>query len=70
MSIDVDLYQPVKNGLEIFYPRLEKGGYLMVHDYCNRVYEGAGQAVREYCDKQGISFLPLADCWGSVVLTK
>jgi O-methyltransferase len=30
VSIDVDLYEPVFNGL---FPRLVKGGYIFVHDY-------------------------------------
>ena len=70
VSIDADLYDPIKAGLKIFYQHLEKGGYIMVHDYNNFVYGGAMKAVREYCDKQGISYVPLSDVAGSVVITK
>lgn len=70
VSIDVDLYNPIKVGLEVFYKHLEKGGYIMVHDYNNLEYKGAMKAVREYCDAMGISYVPLADVAGSVVITK
>lgn len=70
VSIDVDLYDPIKCGLEIFYPRLEKGGYIMVHDYNNIVYRGTYEAVLEYCDKKGISYVPIPDIAGSIVITK
>lgn len=70
VSIDADLYNPIKSGLEIFYPRLAKGGYIMVHDYNNIVYGGATNAVQEYCDERGISYVPIPDMAGSIVITK
>ncbi|MBW7847779.1 MAG: class I SAM-dependent methyltransferase [Bacteroidales bacterium] len=33
VSIDVDLGQPTKAGLEYFYPRLIPGGVIIIHDY-------------------------------------
>jgi O-methyltransferase len=35
VSLDPDLYKPIYDGLEYFYPRLEKGGYIFIHDYNN-----------------------------------
>jgi O-methyltransferase len=70
VSLDADLYKPVYDGLEHFYPRLNKGGYIFVHDYNNSGYEGAKRAVREFCDKYGLSFVPMTDTWGSAVITK
>jgi len=70
VSIDADLYDPIKSGLEIFYPRLSKGGYIMVHDYNNIVYGGAMRAVQEYCDKNLISYVPIPDVAGSIIITK
>jgi O-methyltransferase len=40
VSLDVDLYQPISAGLEWFYDRLSRGGYIFVHDYNNRRYRG------------------------------
>ena len=56
VSIDADLYTPILNGLEYFYPRLEKGGYIFIHDFGGYSFEGAKQAVLEFCDKYNISY--------------
>lgn len=70
VSIDVDLYEPIMNGLKIFYPLLEKGGYILVHDYNNFVYRGTNRAVMEYCDANNISYVPIPDVCGSIIITK
>lgn len=70
VSIDVDLYDPIRAGMEIFYPRLSTGGYIMIHDYNNLLYSGSREAVQEYCDKNNISIIPIPDMAGSVVVTK
>ena len=70
VSIDPDLYKPILDGLEYFYPRLNKGGYILVHDYNNDSYSGAKKAVREYCHRNNIPFTPLTDVWGTVVIAK
>ena len=51
VSIDADLYKPTLEGLKFFYPRLEKGGFIMVHDYLNLKYEGTKEAVQEFAEK-------------------
>lgn len=70
VSIDADLYGPILAGLEYFYPRLEKGGYLMVHDYNNQAYKGAKEAVDEFCEKHSITRIPVCDHSGSVIIAK
>jgi O-methyltransferase len=70
VSLDPDLYKPIKDGLEYFYPRLEKGGYIFVHDYNNALYKGAKQAVREFSKENNIPYTPITDSWGTVVFTK
>lgn len=70
VSLDADLYQPIKSGLEFFYPRLSKGGYIMVHDYNSNLYLGAKQAVKEFAEKHGINYICLPDRCGSAVFTK
>lgn len=70
VNIDVDLYTPILEGIKTFYPRLSKGGYIMIHDYNNDFFEGAKQAVIEYCDANNISYVPIPDLLGSVVITK
>lgn len=70
VSLDPDLYKPIYDGLQYFYPRLNKGGYIFVHDYNNDYYSGAKKAVREYCGKNNIPYLPISDAWGTVVIAK
>jgi|LakMenE01Jun11ns_1017448.scaffolds.fasta_scaffold9603047_1 O-methyltransferase len=70
VSLDADLYKPIKDGLIYFYPRLEKGGFIFIHDYNNDLYRGAKQAVREFAEEYGVSYTPLPDTWGTVAITK
>lgn len=70
VSIDVDLFDPILEGLRVFYPLLEQGGYIMIHDYNSIIYQGAMDAVQEYCDAHGISYVPIPDIAGSIIITK
>lgn len=47
VSLDADLYNPTKAGLEYFYPRLSPGGVIFIHDY-NHKWEGLIKAVDEF----------------------
>lgn len=68
VSLDPDLYEPVKRGLEFFFPRLSRGGAIMIHDYNSMQFPGVGKAVREFCSENGISCLPLGDLHGTAVV--
>ena len=70
VSIDADLYAPIKAGLEYFYPRLSNGGYIMVHDFDNTEYPGARQAVMEYCKEHSIGYTRIPDVRGSAIINK
>lgn len=70
VSIDTDLYDPIYNGLQYFYPRLVKGGYIFIHDFNNDAYLGSKQAVVKFCTENNISFVPLPDSCGSAIITK
>lgn len=70
VSLDADLYEPIYSGLQFFYPRLAKGGYIFIHDYNNDLYKGAAKAVRQFCAEQNIGFMPLPDSGGSAVIAK
>ncbi len=48
ISIDVDLYQPIRDSLEFLYPRLTEGGLVYLDDYGFKLFPGARQAVDEY----------------------
>lgn len=70
VSIDADLYNPIFEGLSYFYPRLSKGGYIFVHDYNNIRFKGAKEAVQQYCKANKVSYFPLSDICGTVVIVK
>jgi O-methyltransferase len=70
VSIDTDLYEPIYSGLNYFYPRLMKGGYIFVHDYNNDGYKGARKAVEKFCAEQGVCKIPIPDSGGTVILGK
>lgn len=71
VSLDMDLYQPILNGIDFFYPRLNKGGYIMIHDYNHKEFQGIKKALSEAEKKFGtIPKVPLPDQGGTIVLTK
>jgi O-methyltransferase len=70
VSLDADLYKPILAGLEFFYPRLSKGGYIFIHDFNNTEYKGVREAVSGYCNENSIGFVPIPDGCGSVVICK
>lgn len=70
VSLDVDFYDTVKKGLEIIYPRLSKGGYIMVHDYHNLSYTETKDAVMDFCEENQVAYVPIPDAGGTVVIVK
>lgn len=70
VSIDADLYEPIYKGLQFFYPGLVNGGYIFVHDFNNDHYKGARKAVEQFCSENNISFIPIPDSAGTVIITK
>ena len=74
VNLDADLYQPMKAGLEFFYPRLVHGGVIMLHDFSNADpqfdYKGVRKAVKDFCDKNNIGYMCLSDLGGSAVIVK
>lgn len=69
VHLDADLYLPIKAGLELFYPRMVKGGIILVHDYGGD-YVGAKKAVDEFAIKNNIIVIPMLDKVGSALIIK
>lgn len=61
VNIDVDLYKPILAGLEYFWPRMVKGGYIFVHDYFSFSYAGTKKAINEFAEKYHVGFTPIGD---------
>lgn len=72
VSLDVDFYQTTLDGLRYFWPRLEKGGYLMLHDWGSPKLPGVKDALAHYEREVGekLPAVPLCDVGGSLILCK
>jgi O-methyltransferase len=67
--LDADLYAPIKAGLEMFWPRLVPGGFILCHDYLFG-YPGVRKAADEFFDPLGIVPVPWPDRVGTAVVGK
>ena len=70
--VDVDFSQATLDGLRYFWPRLEKGGYLMLHDWGSPKLSGVAKALADFEKEKElrIPVVPLCDVGGSLVLCK
>ena len=69
VNIDADLYNPVKAGLDFFYPRLSPGGVILVHDY-NDQWKGLMRAVDEFTETIPEAPVPVPDDDGTIMIVK
>lgn len=70
VHIDVDLAQPIAAGLELFWPRIVRGGVVMVHDYYSPRYPMARETVDRFFLDRGIRVFPLNDRLGTGFVMK
>ena len=69
VNLDMDLYEPTLRGLEFFYPKMARGGIILVHDYFRKDLQGVKKAVHRFCERNEIAFSACSDdC--SIVITK
>lgn len=68
VHVDMDLYDPTAAALTFFYPRMSRGGYLVIHDY--NTWSGARDAVDEFFSGKPESPVPMPDKNGSAVIKK
>ncbi len=67
VHIDVDLFDPTRDCLEYFFPRLNPGGVIVCDDYGSPLFPGARRAWDSFCEKNGVPFVML-DTGQSVIL--
>lgn len=68
VHLDADLYEPIKAGLEFFYPRMCPRGMIVVHDYNS--WPGARRAVDEFfCGLPELP-IPMPDKSGSALIVR
>ena len=60
----------MKAALEFFYPRMPRGGMLILHDYSSEIWVGATRAIDEFYKATGefISLWP--DKSGTAIIRK
>ncbi|NMA66501.1 MAG: hypothetical protein GX957_09725 [Clostridiaceae bacterium] len=68
VSLDTDLYLSTLNGLKYFYPRLSKGGCILLHDYNSTQFPNVKAAVNDFSKESNIRIIPLSDLHGSAVI--
>jgi Macrocin-O-methyltransferase (TylF) len=70
VSLDCDLYKPMKAGLEFFYPRMPRGALFLLHDYSSGAWEGSKRAIDEFCrdTQEFVTLMP--DKSGSALIRK
>jgi O-methyltransferase len=69
--LDLDVYEPTRASLEFFYPRLEPGAYLVMHDYNNSESEWAcKRAFDAFLADKPERLVELGDVWGSALIRK
>lgn len=64
VHIDVDLYQPTRDSLAYFQPRLARGGIIITDDF---IWPGARRAFREFCEEKGLE-LHTTDTWQAFIV--
>ena len=70
VSLDADLEQSTYTGLCWFLPRMEPGGYLLLHDYDNPKLPGVKRAFERYETEYGrLCAVPLCDVNGTLVIS-
>lgn len=64
VHLDANLYQSTKDGLEFFYPRMNKDGIILIHDY--RQVVGVNMATEEFAEKAKIKVEQLHNLYGLI----
>jgi len=70
VHIDADLYDPIKAGLDYFYPRMVDGGFIVVHDVMSMCWDGATKAIEDFLADKPEFFIPIPDLAGTVAFRK
>lgn len=72
VSLDVDFEETTLAGLQYFWPRLAKGGYLLLHDWGSPKLPGVAKALARYEAELGqtLPAVPLCDTGGTLMLCK
>jgi O-methyltransferase len=71
VMLDADRHEPTFAGLEFFYPRLNAGGYIFLHDFNNPESDrGVSRAAHAFLADKPERLIELPDRFGSAVLRR
>jgi hypothetical protein len=70
VSLDCDLYEPMRAGLNFFYPLMPPGGIFLLHDYSSLFWDGSKKAVDEFCKENNENVILMPDKSGSAFIRK
>lgn len=71
IHIDTGLYAPTYSGIQYFFPRMSKGGVILVSGYTNGKSQSVCQAVRDLEEKYGAFLItPLCDLDGTIMIMR
>jgi O-methyltransferase len=71
VMLDVDLHKPTLAGLDWFYRRMPRGGYIFVHDYTSHESGGGiSRAVDAFMADKPELLIHLPDAWGSILFRR
>jgi hypothetical protein len=59
VHLDVDLHKTTKDALDFFYPRLQKGGIIISHDYVNA--DGVRKAFDDFFSSKSEPIIVISD---------
>lgn len=65
--LDVDLYDPTKDSIEFFYPRMSPGGVIICDDYGCNTCPGATKAIDVYLANKPEKMIPFASGGGYLI---
>jgi len=69
VNLDADLYNPTKSGLEFFFPRMHRGGIILIHDYNSR-WPGVVKAVDDFLSVHNLTHIIFPDREGTILIVK
>lgn len=61
VNLDADLYMPILEGLNFFYPKMVQGGVILIHEYFSKGYKGVKKAYEDFSADKNIISLPIGD---------
>jgi len=70
VHIDVDLYQPTRDALEFFYPRMNSNGVIILDDYGFTTCPGALKACKEFISDKPEYILHLPTGQGVIIIER